>query len=572
MSEPANQAFVASCEAVFWEHYGQYRDSGFDPKKAAEMARLEVSFFKSTTRRFPKAVKNEATRKEIEGRLPDPDWHLVFDAENGKIRYISDADDSTPVASLYDPKKALELARVKRAEAQYLADCMAETGKRDEFDVWLKRKAAKEEMHRQSHSIANKMECAGFKAYRDDNYQLCFWYIHSQTMEKIPAFRRLCFIPCMAAQIRAQKLAALEYFIQCHPFCRFWTFTSGNRVGIDGLSKRLSDLHKRISEFNKKLREKWGIEIVFRSDEFGTLEFDDKLAKKADSEAGRIEFDENGEPLFHVHTHCVVHSLVGYIPPKKWEEVLKWVWKEWGNIWDEGGIIRDAREVCKYVTKPNDMEQLTGEQLVRICGQLEHQRLVVPLGTLRDEIRARKDAQKTLRRKKTHDGVIWTVVDDHNAHTRKDAEAREAEALAFQLRRVETMDRIDAKTGWGIADGKPVRKKDGPVLHVLARARPSSTGPTPKKEPRVVVGWTGAFDRQRVMSHPLVYNLWAETVEMWHSEGAAPAGGPIRVHTDTIAGSEAREMTFMDDVPVRFEPPGPPIWERSAPYNTLCEV
>lgn len=345
------------------------------------------------------------------------------------------------------------------------------------------------------------------------------------------------------------------------------------RVGIDGLRERIEALHKGLNRLNKELRRLYGVELVFRSTEMGSVEFD--AANRPAADSGSIEYDENGNPLFHVHAHCVVHSLVGFIPKKRWTEMINWVHAHWPHHWDAGEIIRNARECCKYVTKPGDMVKL-GEAnpaaLAAVEKALHGLRLVSPLGTLKREIRARKDAGKCLRRRRTPEGMVWREAYDQNKHLAQDLEDQEA---MFRLHQAEVIDRIDAK---GLAvirredgddaifphaddrvggirwahTGNVRRKSEAQICKVMARLAPA-VGPRGLKEPRVIVGGTH-LDRRAVINHPLVSRLWSQTVEAWE------AGRAIRVHTGTPTG-EAESMRFLADVPERMKPATAPVWE-----------
>lgn len=474
---------------------------------------------------------------------------VVFDGAAGTFRRIGDADDSTPLASLFNPAAHAERKRFAEAEQEFAADCSDETGRAADPEKHRKQILERAELRQQSHMLAHMLESAGTVAYRADNFQLWIWHVHSLEAERIPNFRRICFLPYVAAQVRASKLAGLEFFMQRHPFCRFWTFTSGQRVGIDGLTERVQDLHKRLNRLNKALRKRYGVELVFRSTELGTVEFGADLREQAD--AGSVEFDANGEPLFHPHAHCVVHSLRGYIPPKKWAEMVAFVWRKWGHHWDAGQIVRNAREACKYVTKPGDMLKLSPAHLARVEAALHGLRLVSPLGTLKAEIRARKDAGKVLRRKRTHDGCVWREVLNHNAQAAQDKADQDA---IWNLRNAAVIERYDAHVAGWEGTGNLTRKPSATFSNVLARLAPA-VGPRGIKEPRVIFGSNCGFDRKKVMNHPLTARLWSQTLAHWEDESRR-----ISVHTGTPTGTETRPLAFVPDLVERLAPPGPPVF------------
>lgn len=451
-----------------------------------------------------------------------------------KCPRIGDADDSTPICTPFPVARIVERRRFAKAEADYLAHADDETGLTASPEEIARQKMDRETVLGQSHLLAKMLESAGVPAYRNDAISLWVYWVHSQHVEKIPGFRRLCLLPYVAAMVRASKVAALEYFISQNPFCRFWTFTSGERVGIDQLNERCRFLHKRLNRLNAMLRARFGVELVFRSTEFGTLEFD-AAGNNRGKNAGEIDFDPaTGEPLFHVHAHCVVQSLVGYIQPAKWERMFQEIWDFWGFNWDGGqagksGVIRNARECCKYVTKPADMLKLTPEQLKRTAAAVQGLRLCAPLGQLRREIRARKEAGKCLRRYQTPDGYVWREVLDQNRHAAQDAADSAAineinEAKAFVI---ETHAAAQCEPG-----ETPRRVERGAdFCAVFARLSPA-IGPRGIKEARVIFGGTRC-DLAAVRNHPLVFRLWSQTVESWEAGLALVELPLISVHTGT---------------------------------------
>jgi hypothetical protein len=488
-------------------------------------------------KRLPLQAEETATK-----RLPG---EIVFDGK--RMVRIGDADDHTPLASFYPAREIAERNRLNQAEHDYVEHAEAETGMSASPEEVSRQRLERAEIRRQSHEIARLMGLAGKEAYRDDSVSLWAYYIHSRTWENIPNFRRICLLPYVAAMVRASKLAALEYFLERHPFARFWTFTSGPRVGLDDLKERHQWLTDRLNKLNKMLRHRYGVEIVFRSEEFGTVEFDERLNRVGDS--GAIEFDDKGNPLFHLHAHCVVVSQVGYIKPAKWDEMIRAVWDFWGYHWDAGKIIRDARECCKYVTKPGDMLKLSPEQLGRLHEAVYRQKLCQPLGSLAEEIRNRKAAGKTLRRYRTREGSVWREVFDQNKLAEIDEEDRwKAEDLRDARRMAsETAAAARAKPG----EVPAYRDDKSPWCRVYARLSPS-VGPRGLKEPRVICG--GTMRDEKIDAHPLVSRLWAQTVAAWE------AGLRISVHTGTPTGREAEPFGFLPDLPERVEPPAEPVW------------
>lgn len=475
-----------------------------------------------------------------------------------KFARIGDGDDDGNQRPYpFDPTRKTEYIRQARAEREFLAHAIVETGTGASPEEIARQSSERSVVRAQSHELARRLDFAGKTAYRKDAFFLWTYWVHSKRLDLIPNFRRICLLPYIAAIVRASKLAALEYFIKRKRFCRFWTFTTGERCGLGDLRARCRWLHKRLSRLNAYLRGKYGVELAFRSTEFGTLEFDD-AGNRREGLGGAIEYDANGEPLFHVHAHVVVNSLVGFIAPAKWSAMFDDVWAFWGFNWDGGkkggsGVIRDARECCKYVTKPGDMLKLSAEQLGRLHEAVFKLKLCQPMGSLAVEMRERRKAKKTLRRYRTREGAVWREVDDQNKHVEQSPEEREAvdnfvdaQRFAKEMSAAVYAPRPDSEsvevtTCWnedserfekatrriqpdhGRPFRAPERAKDW--CRVFSRLSPA-IGPSNLKEPRVIVGGT-RFDRRAIEGHPLVSRLWAQTVQHWE------AGLWISVHTGT---------------------------------------
>jgi hypothetical protein len=461
------------------------------------------------------------------------------------------ADPQTPLDRATHERRTAEAEHFARAEAEYLAHAESETGLPVDPKTWRKTKAERAIVRAQSKAIAAKLEESGRPAYRSDKMALWVYGIHSGSVEQLDQFRRICLIPSVAATVRAPKLAALEYYLDRNPFCRFWTFTSGTRCQLRNLRSRVRYLHGRLNRLAKWLRKEWKIELVFRSTEFGTLEFEKAGEELTDvreaAHAGSVELDAEGQPLFHPHSHCVIRSLIGYRPPEEWKRLIRAVSAKWKHHWDAGKIIGKAREACKYVTKPGDLMRLEPAQLGELADQVSRLKLCQPLGALKREMAKRRADKDTLRRVRTPDGMVWKVVGDQNRYLEAEAADREAIWELHEAKKMAAETKAAAHAGKGSAPLRPQNGAD--FCRVMARLSPG-VGPAGIREPRVVVGGT-RFDLRAVRTHPLVEQLWSATVQ------AYLAGSAISVHTGTPTGPDGSA-----------EADGPPLnLEFSADYG-----
>lgn len=410
---------------------------------------------------------------------------------------------------LYSPNPAMDLHEIEQTFLDFASD---ETGHSTTDEKQREMTDRFEEIERQSHELAERLETVGVNAYRQTPFGLWSYAIHSRTFRKIPTFRRICLLPYVAQMMRGPMVSALEYFLEKHPFCRFWTFTSGKRVPLripaNGpaeplLRQRIAYLNRRLSQLNAApFMKAAGLEIVFRSDEFGTPETDELGNLKAD--AGSIERDTDGTIWLHVHAHCVVYPKKGFIPPKQWAAILSQVKAFWGHHWDEGGAIQTARECCKYVTKPAEMLKLTPAELGELYRQTRRMKLVQPMGALKKEIAQREFESIRLVKKSAPNGEgrISVEVKNWNRQRRRTTAEKNIEAAAA----------LDAK-------------ESGDFFRVMSRSVPGFCG-AGMKECRVII-MASRFDEERVRAHPDVARLIEATADAWQ------AGLYIRVHTCT---------------------------------------
>lgn len=401
-----------------------------------------------------------------------------------------------------------ETERVERLESDtmakgslYLGLCKQQTGETIPDDILEERRSNAVKLIDLSHEIAGRLESQGFEAYRKDQFSLYHFYVHSNHLERIPAFRRVIIVPHVAAMTRNQMLSAAEFFVENHRFCRFWTFTSGRRCKVLEIRQRVKDMHRKLSKLNNQaFMLDAGIEIVLRSTELGTPE--EKTDCSTWNNFGEIE-EEDGEFYFHPHAHCIVALHKGFINKEKWDLVLKSVWDFWGDQWDDGSVISEVRECLKYVTKPGEMLKLPAATLAELALQLRRLKLAQPMGALADEIKAREANKLRIIRTSTPDGPVLREVFNWNLMP----------ALTDEMK-----DRIAAEKLSG--------KKERPFTRVVSRMLPA-IGPAGVKEPRVMIMTNETLKVASLRAHPAIAPVIACSQDEFF------AGLAIRVHTCT---------------------------------------
>lgn len=491
----------------------------------SEIAREEKLAGYARVNRAFAALRSESSDTSVSSTL----------ADDYAARMMAYADD---LGMYSGPSEGEELSDEDRAWAfsahgEYAALCKERTGDVMPEDKLLKRQKASAELLDQSLRIVEKMRevpRVGWDGYRDMPFEIMRCYLHSGEVEKLPGFSRCCFIPYVAQALRAPMVASLEYWLSRNMFARFWTFSSGVRVQLSGVRDRAKWLAGKLNELNDAdfMREA-GVRMVFRSTELGTPETD---ANGSTLDGGEIERDETGQLYFHVHAHVVVELSKGFIPPEKWSALVGKVGKFWPAWWGEGGAIRNARECCKYVTKPGEMEKLAGWELCALREQLYRLKLVQPLGSLKEEIAARNEPgkRKRLVKRYTPDGRVYHVVRDWNAHSRRTRSEKAQDAA-------ERLKRKDGDGSWRLLSrGTPRFGRSGV-------AEPVATVMVPR-------GSWNLDTLKAVRAHALIAPVIQATAHEYF------AGVAIRVHTRT---------------PTAGPLPEPPAWKppRTNPGSVL---
>lgn len=139
-----------------------------------------------------------------------------------------------------------------------------------------------------------------------------------------------------------------------------------------------------------------GAELVFRS-----------------TELGEVEREGADGPTFHVHAHTIVR-LREKLNPERWTWLLGAVRGWWKFHFKDSQRIRQAREACKYVVKPSDLDRLSAPELAILHRQLFRLHLVQCLGILKERRRLVEDGNRKLVRRGEGDAARWEVVENWN--------------------------------------------------------------------------------------------------------------------------------------------------------------
>lgn len=338
-----------------------------------------------------KGVDHAATRP-----TPETDLFLYAKRKQSRDKYRLGTNRVNPESASADARASergtADPDQLTEAETRFLELCLERTGEVIPEEEHAKRVRCQELLVEQSHRIAEALESQGIKAF--GSAKLTLVGICSGDTRELPDFRNVVFIPAIAQRKRREHLQHLEYFLQKHPYSRMWVFTSGDRVELSGVRERIQKLHRRLSKLNaESFMKSAGASIAFRS-----------------TELGDIERNEKGATTFHVHAHTIIH-LARKLTKEDWSNLLKGVRSWWKFHFKDSQRIHQARETCKYVVKPGDLEKLTAKELAELYHQTFRLHLVQSLGPLKEQRKFIEENGKKLVRGSRGQSARWEIVD-----------------------------------------------------------------------------------------------------------------------------------------------------------------
>lgn len=429
------------------------------------------------------------------------------------------------LAELSDADRAF----AESAEGAYLQHCRERTGEILPEEVLEKARGDAAALLDLNRRLAEKLTAAGWDAWRETPFDLFRVYIHSGEVEFLESFRRSTILPLVAQQLRGPLLSTAEHWLSCHPFARFWTFTTGKPCRVEELTERLNWLNARLRALaDSEIMKSRGLRFALTAIELGTAE-SKKRTTAGEKAAGQIRRDHLGRPLFHPHAHCIV-EMESPLPAAEWSALLSQVHQFWDHFWFEGGAIQSARECIKYLTKPAEMLKLSGAELRALQEVLCGRRLIRPLGSLKEEMRRRRAKRRRLLRKKTGDGRVYSEVKDWNKWARQ---TRDEKAIEF-----------DAKK----AAPKELRRE----LAIVSRSVPRY-GKAGVSEPTVTVRVLKGMrpTAAQVRGHALVRRVYGQTWAKYRDGVAMLAAG---VAAQAAAAEGARAINVHTRTPTAGEP------------------
>ena len=359
----------------------------------------------------PPATKKKGVGRAATRPTPETDLFLYAKRKESRDKYRRGTARVNPASPDADARASErgtgDRDTLTEAEARFLELCLERTGEILPEDVHTKRVRCQELLLEQSFRIAEALESQGIKAFGEAKLTLVG--ICSGETRELADFRNIVFIPAIAQRKRREHLRHLEYFLQQHPYSRMWVFTTGDRVNLSGVRERIQKLHRRLSKLNAEpFMKQAGASIAFRS-----------------TELGDVERSESAAPTFHVHAHTIIH-LVRKLPKDEWSDLLKAVRAWWKFHFKDSQRIHQARETCKYVVKPGDLEELSAAELAELYRQTFRLHLVQSLGLLKEQRQFIDENRKKIVRRTVEGLSRWEVVDSWEPRKAKKDDDEEA--------------------------------------------------------------------------------------------------------------------------------------------------
>lgn len=367
-------------------------------------------------------------------------------------------------------------------ESAYVRHCRNRAGDVMDAKAYEESAAAREQLADDTLTMAFKLQSVGRRAFADPAAPVamivCPLTGRFHVMPNVAARK---IFPTVAAAKRAKTVLALELLLSRpeHEHDLFWTFTMGTRPTVDRLRAAFRALHRKLSKLNAEpfMREA-GASFIFRTSEVGSLtkwvrkdtgehvhildreragdkkwwriQPADRLRKSEKVWIRRKDLreaehrDESGAFTYHPHAHCLMH-LERKIDDARMATLTGQIRDWWGSAWcGLAGGIRKVREVTKYCAKPADLRLLSGHELAALDDALLRLHLVQPMGELRDQIRARREACLIIKRETRIVGEgcdrrpekVLVVLPDWNARKKRRYQfgLKEAERIAARAK------------------------------------------------------------------------------------------------------------------------------------------
>jgi hypothetical protein len=233
-----------------------------------------------------------------------------------------------------------------------------------DLPTWLEREQRYRLQDELTRRLAGVLEAAGIPAHRAGAGFALVGLVTGGVKPAEQPYRRIHFLPSVAASLRAELANGLELFLATKGrYARYAVVTTGQRCELDELRRRIVRLSRLVSRWAHEVCKPLGIVVAFRS----------------------IELPCDDGKTFHVHAN-VVYWPTHSIPKKAWRLFLRRTRAHFGAHWQDCGRLKEVREVVKYMMKGEDVARLADNDsadVVELYRQLRGLRLVECHGPFR---------------------------------------------------------------------------------------------------------------------------------------------------------------------------------------------
>lgn len=233
-----------------------------------------------------------------------------------------------------------------------------------DLPTWLEREQRYRRQDELTKRLAGVLEAAGIPAHRAGAGFALVGLVTGGVKPAEQPYRRIHFLPSVAASLRAELANGLELFLATKGrYARYAVVTTGQRCELHDLRRRIVRLSRLVSRWSHEVCKPLGVVVAFRS----------------------IELPCDDGKTFHVHAN-VVYWPTHSIAKKAWRRFLRRTRAHFGAHWKDCGRLKEVREVVKYVMKGDEVARLADNDpadVVELYYELRGLRLVEPSGPFR---------------------------------------------------------------------------------------------------------------------------------------------------------------------------------------------
>ncbi len=261
-------------------------------------------------------------------------------------------------------------------------------------------KAEKERalLDRQTEVIADRLESVGIRA-RIGSHTL-IGLLSEAYIEK-SAYRNCNILPSVQSGNTHDMMKCVQYWLDtcAAKQTRMWVLSWG-WVPLHEYNAEHKKFTRKISKMNdSKTLKKAGISFIYSAIE------------------NTIKWNE-GRPYLNLHAHVLVKATKK-LGREKWADLLRDVKIFAPRNYLHDSAIRSAKEVVKYVFKPQEFQKLTDEQLGALFQATKGLRFHIPMGELRTFRAGLKNDGLKLRKIESRGAGEWRLI---KARERKETE------------------------------------------------------------------------------------------------------------------------------------------------------